>query len=141
MAGYQSEQSKLLMSFLRRHSETPMTIEEISEQIHTEEKTKNAPGTSTVYRLVKKAVAEGKVKRFVSGNSRKVVYQFASREDCHAHLHLKCSACGKLLHMENSDTSQMMSQILRQADFTIDTGATVLFGICGSCPAGERKRG
>lgn len=139
MAVYKSVQFKTLMDFLIRNSDKPLTIEAIATLIRDENSGENVPGKSTVYRLMKKLVADGTVKRFVSGNSRRFVYQLAGR-DCNEHLHLKCTKCGRLFHMDDIETGQVIHQILRNNNFKIDRETTVLLGSCINCPA-DKARG
>ena len=91
MAQYQTEQKKMLLAYMKAHSEDAFTIEELCERLKEEKTFLQAPGKSTIYRLMPKLVEEGLVKRFVKGNSRKFLYQMVCGEHCDRHLHMKCS--------------------------------------------------
>ncbi len=132
MAEYRTMQKKALVDFMTSHCETAFSAEELSEKLKREP-IKTVPGKSTVYRLLQRLVEEGTVKRMVSGNSRKFVYQIVSGEHCDSHLHLKCTGCGKLLHMDDSESSQLLLQVLRKNKFSIDERQTVLLGRCEGC--------
>ncbi len=121
----------MLISFLKSHSETPLGIDEICEGL--QKLSPDAPGKSTVYRLMSTLVEKGTVKRFVKGNSRQFLYQIAGGEECHHHLHLKCTECGKLLHMKHELSEQLLSDILGENDFTVKVDSTTLFGCCKDC--------
>ena len=131
MATYNTQQKEMLISFLKSHSETPLGIDEVCEGL--QKTSADAPGKSTVYRLMGGLVEKGTVKRFVKGNSRQFLYQLAGGEECHHHLHLKCTECGKLLHMKHELSEQLLSDILGENDFTVKVDSTTLFGCCKDC--------
>lgn len=140
MAQYQTEQKRMLLAYLRAHSEEAFTIEELCERLKAEPAVLSPPGKSTVYRLMPKLVEEGLVKRFVKGNSRKFLYQMVCGDHCDRHLHMKCSVCGKLYHMEDAESEALLCQVMKRHHFQIDGGKTVLFGQCEGCNQKEADR-
>lgn len=148
MAGYQTEQKRILLAYLKAHSEEAFTIEELCERLRTEPVIPAPPGKSTVYRIMPRLVEEGLVKRFVKGNSRRFLYQMVCGEHCDSHLHMKCSVCGRLYHMEDEESAALLCQVMQRHHFQIDERQTVLFGQCEGCarendaeePEGDRRR-
>ncbi len=136
MATYNTHQKDILLSFLKENKDTPMGIDELS--VRLSETCPDAPGKSTIYRLIGQLVEKGTVKRFVKGNSRQFLYQLAGSEECHSHLHLKCTECGKLLHMGHTLSEKMLSDILGESDFSVEVDSTTLFGCCKDCRIKER---
>lgn len=132
-AQYQTEQRRILLAYMKAHSEEACTIEEWCERLKTEPALPAVPGKSTVYRIMPKLVEEGLVKRFVKGNSRKFLYQMVCGEHCSNHLHMKCSICGKLYHMEDEESEALLWQVMKKHHFQIDEGKTVLLGQCEGC--------
>jgi Fur family ferric uptake transcriptional regulator len=137
MAEYKTEQKQQLLEYLRRNRESAFTVEELADGICAENHN-HAPGKSTLYRQINKMVEEGKVKRIVKGNSRHFVYQITEEEGCHAHLHMKCVECGKLLHLDDDLSRELMDRVRRSSSFSVDGESTVLFGECALC---SRERG
>ena len=132
MAGYATEQKRMLLDFLRDHCESAYTVEELilgMRQTYGE----GIPGKSTVYRLMTRLVEEGTVKRFVRGHSRQFVYQIVAGEHCHSHLHLKCMGCGKLIHLDEGLSDELLGKVRASSDFAVDEEETVLFGACAAC--------
>ena len=124
---YQTNQRKCLLEFLEKNSEKAFTIEEIIESM-----TGDPISQSTVYRLMTRLVEDGLVHRTVKGNSRSFVYQFISKGKCNDHLHMKCTGCGKVFHLDSKVTSCIQKDITTNTDFEIDSH-TVLLGKCGKC--------
>lgn len=131
MSTYNTRQKEMLISFLKKHPDTPFSIDELCEKLCDGSET--APGKSTVYRLMGQLVENGTVKRYVKGNSRQFLYQIAGSEECHHHLHLKCTGCGKLLHMNHEQSEKLLSDILGENEFTVELDSTTIFGSCKSC--------
>ena len=127
MKTYHTHQRASLLNFLKENSERAFTIEEIIENLNNSEIAK-----STVYRLMQKLVEESLVHRTVKGNSRSFVYQYISDEKCENHLHMKCTDCGKVYHIDSGVTSIIQNNIKSNPSFEIDSH-TVLLGKCGEC--------
>ncbi len=123
MKTYHTHQRKSLLDFLKANSETAFTIEEIIEGLSGD-----PISQSTVYRLMTKLVEENLVHRTVKGNSRSFVYQYISDKKCENHLHIKCTDCGKVYHLDSGVTSIIQSN----TGFEIDSH-TLLLGKCGEC--------
>ena len=135
MAEYITQQKKTLLGYLAQHSERSFTVEELTEGIKKMKLAGRAPGKSTVYRLMTRFVEEGTVKRFVRGHSRRFVYQIVSGDRCNYHLHMKCMKCGKLFHLDEALSGELMSKVKKLSDFSISETDTVLFGMCAECAA------
>ena len=79
----------------------------------------------------------GEVKRFYKDHSRTAVYQAVGCCRCDEHLHLKCTDCGKLLHLNDDASAAVLRNVLQNSHFAVDEKQTVLFGRCEGC----RKKG
>ncbi len=131
MAGYQTKPRRLLLEFLAENPERSYTAEELAQAL-SERHGAEAPGKSTVYRLVAKLVQEEQIKRFEPEDSHCSYYQIIGCSG-HDHLHLKCTDCGRLIHMKESATEHLLRDILKDSGFSVDEHRTVLFGRCDQC--------
>lgn len=127
MRVYNTHQRKALIDFLQLNCEKTFTIEEIVSHMNSDEISQ-----STAYRLMTKLVEDGLVHRSVKGNSRSFVYQYISDKKCDGHLHMKCTGCGKVYHLDHSMTAHMQDDIKSNTGFEIDSH-TVLLGKCNTC--------
>lgn len=132
MAKYNTVQREELLKFLGEHRTSAFTVKEIADMMAEDSSVIKKPGESTLYRLIKELVESGEVKRTVKGNSRQFVYQITDGESCHHHLHMKCVSCGKLYHMDDEESRELVERILMKDSFEIDSSA-VLPGKCGDC--------
>ena len=136
MAEYNTEQKKLLLDFLEKNHDSAYTIEEIS----TELKAKGASvGKSTVYRLMTRLVEEKRVKRQLASGSRKAIYRIVLDEHCHNHLHLQCTECGKVLHLDEKISDELLDTVKKLNAFAISEEDTVLMGRCATFSYGGKK--
>ena len=132
MAEYATEQKKMLSDFLQTNAQRAFSVDELVEEMRRTYG-EGAPGTSTVYRLMTRMGEEGTVKRFVKGHSRHFVYQIVGGAHCRSHLHLKCIGCGKLLHLDERVSDELLARIRANSDFSVNEAETVLFGQCAAC--------
>lgn len=133
VAQYQTVQRRLLLKYLELNCEQAFSVEELAECMRADPSFPVVPGISTIYRIMPMLVQDGLVKRFVKSNSRQFLYQMVCGEHCDRHLHLKCSVCGKIFHMEDNESREILKQVLKNQNFSIDERTTVLFGHCQNC--------
>ena len=122
-----------MVRFDQSHCDKPYTIAEIIENLKSEYDSDSIPGRSTVYRLIDKMVEEGAVKRFNMGHYRHFYYQIVTSHKCHDHIHMKCTKCGKLLHMDDSETEKLLREVLKNTHFKVNREETTLLGLCDDC--------
>lgn len=129
MAEYQTKPRRLLLDFLAKNSDQSYTAEELAAALRAEY-SDAAPGKSTVYRLVSKLSQEEQIRRTEPEGVHRSYYQI---NQCHDHLHLKCTDCGRLIHMQESASEQLLREILQTSGFSVNEHQTVLYGRCDSC--------
>lgn len=133
LATYNTQQKKELMDFLKKHPERAYTIDEIAAEMKADPDFANPPGKSTIYRLMPGLAGENMVKCFSGGRGTKASYQIMGGESCHFHIHLKCTSCGRLLHMSDEASRTISDSLLQSSGFRLDMGRTTLFGLCKGC--------
>ena len=124
---YTTGKRQRIIDFLAENCQNAYTLEEISSAL-----TEDGKGKSTVYRIVSELVGEGKITRISDGRTRHCTYQYVGGETCHAHLHLKCKGCGRLVHLGEGESRRFERVLLDIGGFVIEEG-TLLFGTCKEC--------
>ncbi len=127
MKVYHTQQRKTLIEFMQKNRDKSFSIEEIINSLGEE-----AISQSTAYRLITKLHDDGIVKRSIKDNSRCFVYQYINNDECEGHLHMKCTGCGKVYHLDSGITSTIQNDIKSSANFELDSH-TVLLGKCNTC--------
>lgn len=129
MKKYETEQRKCLLTFLRENVDRQFYIEDIEGELLQ----RYSVSRSAIYRNISQMVAEGVVKKFASKTSRKSLYQYIGASECACHLHLKCSHCGKIIHLDKGTTDRLQELVQSGGEFVVDTGSSVLYGLCAQC--------
>ncbi len=129
-SGYDTHGKKVIAEFLKNHSDSHFTVDEIIKGIEKEgEKTSR----SSVYRQISKMYESGELSRFESPGKSNFVYQYVHKtNECDGHCHLKCIECGKLIHLDCEKMNGIKEHILLDHGFTIGRDS-IISGICGDC--------
>lgn len=126
-ATYQTHPRKLIMDFFEENPERQFTIEEIINSVNVGEE---HLAQSSAYRIVSKLVTEGVLRKNASedGQLRYGIF----KNECHEHLHLKCTQCGKVLHADH-EVMENAKQFMDATGFDLDFDKTLLVGKCPEC--------
>jgi len=126
--GYNTKQRGEIMDLLRE-------VEHVTaHEVFTELRRRGSKvGASTVYRYLDRLAGEGKVRKFFIDNITAACYQLV--EECAAkpHYHLKCTECGKLIHLDCEAIDEVGIHVKKEHDFDIDIAKTVFYGRCRDC--------
>lgn len=128
-SSYRTKPYRLVYDFLQGNEGTA-TVEEIHRSLPQID-------VSTIYRNLEKMVDEGIVLKFPDELGKKACYE-ASHEDCGHHLHLKCTECGKVIHLDCEGMQEFVQHLKADHGFDLSYGNTVLYGLCDEC--GKKKR-
>ena len=88
---------------------------------------------SAVYRNLATLEKYGVIKRTAAPRSKTVMYRYIGSETCKNHLHLKCTECGNIYHLNAPTTTSLVNNVIQAADFKVDSSITVLYGVCKNC--------
>lgn len=137
-SSYQTLARQLILQCLGENSESTATAEDIEVFLAGKEQKINR---ATVYRNLERLVSEGLVLKFPSDKGRKSCYQLAETHehgsDCHDHLHLKCSECGKVIHLDCHFMDEFSEHIQNEHGFSMNFENSIINGLCDDC---RRKR-
>ena len=127
MKSYHTENRRRLLDYLQAHPTESYTVEELSRIL-----LEDGHGKSSLYRLVGKLADEGILHKQPDPDGGAIRYRPHASE-CTHHLHLQCTDCGRLIHLDRDLSVRLGDQLSAGADFTIDESRTVLLGICRFC--------
>lgn len=129
MKDYRTGQRRQLLAFLEQHSDHPLPAEQIESMIRSGG---GEISLSAIYRNLDRLVQDGLVRRLPAEDGRKALYQLIG-EECAGHLHMQCTGCGSVIHMDEKATRAMNRAAQACGDFSIDRRRTVLYGRCKNC--------
>ncbi len=92
---------------------------------------------ATVYRQLEKLVDEGVAVKSTPIGEKSACFEIIDRGACEAArcYHMKCTTCGKLIHLDCDEVEKLCTHMLDKHGFCIDMTSTVLFGTCKECSA------
>ena len=89
---------------------------------------------TTIYRNLDKLEKEGTLNKFPASDSHKALYQITchdlNKED---HLHMQCSNCGKVIHLDCDYMSNFIQHLKDHHKFDLTCDKSILFGLCDEC--------
>ena len=134
---YKTVTKELIIDFLNSNPDTAFTVDEIKE--HLEEKNNNA-NITTIYRILDKLYEENCLMKFLDEDKKRYTYKYVPKESgCFSHMHLKCSGCGKIIHLDCDHSKMFIEHIYKEHGFSINCENAVLYGLCDECRKKEEK--
>ena len=90
---------------------------------------------ATVYRVIHRLSGDGYLMKVPSG--QEALFQYRNPESCSGHLHIKCSRCGCVWHIDDSISSVISREIVDACGFEL-LNSSMLEGICPACREGKK---
>lgn len=130
---YQTNTRTYILHFLEENRNRMVSVSEIHQALFNQGKPVNI---TTIYRFLNKLSTEGRVLRYTDDASNQTVFQYISEEQhCEEHLHLKCTSCGKIEHLNCSFMKEISHHIESHHGFCLQCKNSVLYGLCKDCRA------
>ena len=130
---YKTEQRTRLYELLKANPHKFFSAKDIVEAL--------APyniSISAVYRNLAVLTEDGVVKKSIRKNGRESIYRYADNDTCRDEIHLTCTNCGKVFHMDHELTKTIQDALDKEDGFQIDKLKTVIFGLCEECRAKQQ---
>ncbi|MBQ8207617.1 MAG: transcriptional repressor [Clostridia bacterium] len=107
-----------------------MVFDELSRLLN------KTPGKSTVYRLLSILSEERVLRKYRDGADSGMLYQLVRGGGCEHHLHMKCTECGRVYHLECERSNDLLGHLLDEHGFRINSSISMLYGECEKCRKG-----
>ena len=130
-SGYSTEKRNQILEYLVEHKDEDVSVKDIEKYLTTKELSVNV---TTIYRYLDKLCGEGTVMKRIDEKSGKSTYHYAKpNHTCHNHIHMKCSGCGKIYHMDCGFMDEFKKHIFEHHEFMLDCKTSMLHGLCNKC--------
>ena len=116
---------RLVGDVLRTYAR-PFSLQELHEHV---QEALPATAYSTVYRIVGRLEADGRVRR-VDWRERGARFEWA---DLPHHHHIVCSLCGRSVDLDDADLGFSEERVRAATGFLVDHHSIELEGICPDC--------
>ncbi len=128
---YNTKARKYILEFLENCGESTVGAADILKYLNENGVSINL---TTVYRYLNKLTLEHKVIKITEAKSQRSVYQLIShKKSCDTHLHIKCTKCGKLIHLDCGFIEKFKEHIFKEHGFLLQCSDSILYGICEDC--------
>lgn len=128
---YNTEKRNKIMEYLINHKDENISVREIETYLEQEGIGANL---TTIYRYLDRLVEEGCVLKHNDEGGSKSTFQYITPDgECCNHLHMICSRCGKIYHMDCEYMKELAIHIFEHHNFALDCKTSMLYGICNSC--------
>lgn len=129
--GYNTKSKNTIIEILRTNKDTAICAESILEAFNNKCQKINI---TTIYRNLDKLEKEKIIHKFPASDSHKALYQI-TRHDLNNedHLHLQCSQCGKIIHLDCEYMKNFIQHIKDYHEFDLTCDKSILFGLCQEC--------
>ncbi len=126
---YSTKQRSVILDKMMLNKNHQYTAEEL---LHTLKNDNTPVGKATLYRYLDHLVQTGEVKKFFKNDNIACFYQYVGKH-CDEHYHLKCSDCGKIIHLELKQINTLNNKIKKDYGFSVEPSSVILYGVCEEC--------
>lgn len=128
---YKTKQREIILNYIVTHKDKHFTADDLLFYLKQEG---YSIGKSTIYRQLEKFISEGNLRKYYLEEGMPACFQYTEDEKtCTEHFHLKCTACGRLIHVVCSELEGIATHISQHHKFYINQQKTVLYGLCEAC--------
>ena len=129
--GYATSNRKKILEYLAKNCDRTVKASDIDEYLIEMDSRVNV---TTIYRYLEKLVGDGKVIKYAAEKGKQAVYQYVEPgHKCEKHLHLTCTECGRVIHLECDFMEKISEHILDEHGFELQCKNSMLYGICENC--------
>ena len=126
--GYTTAQRRILLDFLEKNHDKSLSALQIANSLKND-----GISVSAVYRNLAVLESRGIINRSAKEGSREIYYQYTNGNDCKNCIHLTCTKCGAVTHMDNTTAKKMSAALKKTTGFNINITKTVVYGVCDNC--------
>lgn len=130
--GYSTQKRLMILDYLKEHSDKDVSVRDIENHINNNSDKKI--NITTIYRYLDKLENNGQVLKHMDANGKKASFQYiVPNTECHSHLHLKCSKCETIYHLDCDFMDDFKQHIFSHHKFLLECSSSMLYGLCEKC--------
>ena len=130
-SGYNSAARSRILGFLKENSDRTVNANDILKVL---KEGGNEVNITTVYRYLEKLTESGQVMKYVAENGTRAVFQYVEHDHhCEEHLHLQCTRCGGIIHLDCFFMDEIAEHVKTEHGFHIQCKNSIIYGVCKGC--------
>lgn len=128
---YQTKQRTVIFNFLTANAGETYDVDSLYEALVGRGK---KVSRTTVYRMLKKLEEEKSIVSFFDASRKRTLFRFNPNSGPDENqIHLQCTACGKVEHLDCSYLSSFEAHLKTEHHFTLSPAKRVFPGTCEDC--------
>lgn len=128
---YKTKYRDWLQKYFEEHSSEKVRAKDIYERMKEDGFSVNL---TTIYRNLDRLAKENVLQEHKTGSDDEKFYQYLQPDmGCASHLHLLCSRCGKIIHLNCGFMNEISEHLMEEHGFQIDCRESMLVGLCKKC--------
>jgi len=128
---YRTKNKDFIMNYLEQHGDHRISAQDLYDAMIKQNLSVNM---ATIYRHLERLSEDGSVLRIKSNADDRNYYQYVgSHVNCEDHLHMQCSECGRMFHLECRFMDDISDHLLTHHGFQINCQKSLLVGLCAQC--------
>ena len=135
---YKTKLKSLILGAFKDRSDGLMSASDVYKELTERGVSLNL---TTVYRNLDAMTEDGVLMRFSEEGTGRKTYKYSGEGGgCRGHLHLKCTDCGEIIHLDCHFMHEIEAHTKAAHGFSISCEQSILLGVCEKCAgAGERS--
>ena len=135
---YRTRQREEILTYLKTVPGKHVTAADVRNHFQAQSV---SVGQTTIYRQLEKLVGEGLLKKYFIDEHSSACFEYVDPEShgSGACYHCKCEKCGRLIHMDCHEITELQQHLAEHHHFLIDPLRTVFYGVCESCLKEARR--
>ncbi len=132
---YNTKARQEILDYLKNSASTVSAADILR---HLEEKGLSVNPT-TVYRYLNQLCSEHSIIKYTASKGEKAIYHLIEQnQHCTEHLHLKCTKCGRIIHLDCGFMDEFKDHLQGHHHFQLYCEGNLLYGICNSCSSADK---
>jgi Fur family ferric uptake transcriptional regulator len=128
---YKTKYRDWMQKYFARHADEKVRAKDIYEKMTADG---FAVNLTTVYRNLDRLEKENILQGHKAASDDEKFYQYMQPKlDCGSHLHLLCSRCGRIIHLNCGFMDEISAHLMRDHGFQLDCRQSMLVGLCADC--------
>ena len=128
---YKTKSRSQILMYFKNHREQVVSAADIYSFL---QKTDHKVNLATIYRNLDKMTKDGVLIKYMDREEERAVYQYTGdAAECSGHLHMQCTACGRVIHLKCNFMNEIIRHLSSHHQFALQCTKSILYGVCEEC--------
>lgn len=137
VTGYRTKNRDMMIAYMKENKDRTVYVSDIHQYMKSQGVNVNV---TTIYRFLDKLQEESQVLKYAAEKGESAGFQYVGEgNSCEEHLHVKCSSCGKVAHLDCGFMEEIRRHLQSHHDFQLQCSGSSLFGLCDECQKQQKR--